>query len=71
MAPVNLTARAHREKLQMNFSTTLENEELRDLYVSLSIVRVGCAYEGDKIYMQNLDGETYWLKAISNTEMVG
>jgi hypothetical protein len=36
VAPVNLTARAHREKLEMDLSTALDNEELRDLYVSLS-----------------------------------
>jgi hypothetical protein len=36
VAPVNLTPRAHGEKLEMESSTTLDNEELRDLYVSLS-----------------------------------
>jgi hypothetical protein len=36
VAPVNLTARAHREKLEMDLSTTSDNEELRGLYASLS-----------------------------------
>jgi hypothetical protein len=72
VAPVSLTARAHREKLEMNLSSTSdENFVIFMCHSLLSTVRAGCAYEGDKFYIQNLDGETYWLKVTSNNEMAG